>query len=201
MSPRTEKQLEELREQRREDIMEAAIELFAHRGYDATSISQIAKKAGISKGLIYNYFDTKQALLDELIRDSLSKLSYLFQPREITAENAGQILWKFLTEMKQSVNREPEYWNLYTQLGVQLIDYTEQLEERFADELAVYNRNVATLLKHLQPEVKLQTSLAMFNATLDGVILHHLMNPHFPTDAIYERFYEQITGSKPEGVA
>jgi AcrR family transcriptional regulator len=198
MSPRTPEQLEELRQQRRSDIMEAAIQLFAHRGFEATSISQIAQKAGISKGLIYNYFDGKEALLDELIIDSIQKLSYLFEEREITEETAPRILKEFLEDIKQSVQAEPEYWRLYMQMGVQLIDRTEQLEKRFADELHQYNKNIVALLRHFQPEASIQTSVAMFNAMLDGIALHQLMNPHFPTDDIYERFYQQITGSTIE---
>lgn len=198
MTPRTPEQLEELRKERRASILEAAIELFAHGGFDGTSIAQIAKKAGVSKGLIYNYFDDKEALLDELIIDSINKLSYLFEEREITEETAPRILKEFLQDIKQSVNAEPEYWRLYMQMGVQLIDRTDQLEKRFADELQQYNKNIVAILRHFQPDEPIQTTVALFNATLDGITLNQLMNPHFPTDEIYERFYQQITGSKFE---
>ncbi|MGM0586958.1 MAG: TetR/AcrR family transcriptional regulator [Bacteroidota bacterium] len=198
MSPRTPEQLEELRQQRRSDIMEAAIQLFAHRGFEATSISQIAKKAGISKGLIYNYFDDKEALLDELIMGSIQKLSFMFESHEVTEETAAEILKAYLLDIKNSVEAEPEYWRLYSQMGVQLIDRTEDLEKRFANELEQYNKNMMVILGYLQPEVPTKRALAMFNATLDGLILHQLMNPHFPTDDIYEHFYQQITGSTLE---
>ncbi len=63
MSPRTQEQFEEMRESRRQQIMDAALELFAQEGYSHCSISQLAGHAGISKGLMYNYFESKEALL------------------------------------------------------------------------------------------------------------------------------------------
>lgn len=68
MSPRSSKQFEEIRRQSREKILDAALELFATQGFHNTSISQIAKKAGVAKGLIYNYFgDDKMGGKDDLI--------------------------------------------------------------------------------------------------------------------------------------
>ena len=64
MSPRSAKQFDEIRKQKKELILESALELFAENGFHATSISQIAKKAGISKGLIYNYFESKNEILN-----------------------------------------------------------------------------------------------------------------------------------------
>ncbi|HEY6906435.1 MAG TPA: helix-turn-helix domain-containing protein, partial [Ignavibacteriaceae bacterium] len=52
MSPRTKEQFEKLRESSRTEILNAALELFAQNGFHGTSISQIAEKAGISKGLM-----------------------------------------------------------------------------------------------------------------------------------------------------
>ncbi|MBE9517361.1 MAG: helix-turn-helix transcriptional regulator, partial [Bacteroidetes bacterium] len=53
MSPRTPEQFEEMRVSRRDQIMEAALDLFASEGYSHCSISQLAAHAGISKGLMY----------------------------------------------------------------------------------------------------------------------------------------------------
>ncbi|MFO8235224.1 MAG: helix-turn-helix domain-containing protein [Bacteroidales bacterium] len=55
MSPRTEEQIRLIREKKKAEIREVALELFAEQGYYGASISKIAKRAAISKGLIYNY--------------------------------------------------------------------------------------------------------------------------------------------------
>ena len=55
MAPRTEEQYKEIRQEKRQLIMNTALELFALHGYESTTINQIAKNANISKGLLYNY--------------------------------------------------------------------------------------------------------------------------------------------------
>ena len=53
----------ELKDQRVLQILEAATELFAKHGFDRTSVDEIAKKAGLSKGAIYWYFPSKEKIL------------------------------------------------------------------------------------------------------------------------------------------
>ncbi|HSH01659.1 MAG TPA: helix-turn-helix domain-containing protein [Anaerolineae bacterium] len=48
---------------RRQTILEAAIALFAEQGFQRTTVKQIAQKAGVADGTIYNYFESKDALL------------------------------------------------------------------------------------------------------------------------------------------
>ena len=49
-------------EERRREILDAAMRLFAERGYDAVSMRDISRAAGITAGLCYHYFDSKQKL-------------------------------------------------------------------------------------------------------------------------------------------
>ena len=65
--PRTEEQLNQIRKDRKQAIMDTALEVFASHGYESTSISMIAKKAGVSKGLMYNYFESKEDLLAHIM--------------------------------------------------------------------------------------------------------------------------------------
>ena len=54
--PRSPSENERIRQMAKLKILETAMDLFIHQGYHATSISDVAKQAGISKGLLYNYF-------------------------------------------------------------------------------------------------------------------------------------------------
>ena len=60
--PRTPEENERIRQLSKEKIRAAAMKLFINQGYYATSISNVAKKAGISKGLLYNYYKGKEDL-------------------------------------------------------------------------------------------------------------------------------------------
>jgi AcrR family transcriptional regulator len=56
-----------LREQRRGQVLGAALRLFAERGYHATSIHDIIQAADIARGTFYLYFESKRAIFDELL--------------------------------------------------------------------------------------------------------------------------------------
>ena len=69
-----------MRETRRLQIMQTALKLFAEEGYSHCSISMLAQKAGISKGLMYNYFESKQALLGAILDHGMREIMDLFDP-------------------------------------------------------------------------------------------------------------------------
>ena len=56
---------------RPEEIVSAALEVFADRGFAATKLEDIARRAGVTKGTIYLYFDSKEALFKALIRQTI----------------------------------------------------------------------------------------------------------------------------------
>ncbi|MEO0776528.1 MAG: helix-turn-helix domain-containing protein [Bacteroidota bacterium] len=60
--------------------MRAALELFAQEGYDASSTSRIARRAGVSEGLIFRHFTNKKGLLDALMQGMNQKMEQLVEP-------------------------------------------------------------------------------------------------------------------------
>jgi AcrR family transcriptional regulator len=58
---------------RREQILKAALKLFAAQGFDATSTRQIAREVGIAEGLIFHYFPTKASLLAAILEDRVEE--------------------------------------------------------------------------------------------------------------------------------
>lgn len=54
MSPRTKEQDEEIRKQRKQEILQAAILVYADKGYSAAEVGDIAAKAGMARGLMYH---------------------------------------------------------------------------------------------------------------------------------------------------
>lgn len=65
--PRSGSTNRELREKSRERILTAALEVFAEKGYEAASISDVTERAGVSRGLVTYYFTSKQRLAAELL--------------------------------------------------------------------------------------------------------------------------------------
>ena len=58
---------------RKQEILEAALQLFSAYGFEATSISQIADAVGIRKASLYSHFENKQAILDALVQEILER--------------------------------------------------------------------------------------------------------------------------------
>ncbi len=62
-------------ERSRTQILDAALKLFSHRGYGATSVSDIAEAAGLSKGNVYHHFTDKETIFRELLDQYFQAMS------------------------------------------------------------------------------------------------------------------------------
>jgi AcrR family transcriptional regulator len=75
LSPLNKQQLNKIRDERRKQIKQAALKVFARRGFAGTKTSTIATEAGISEGLIYRYFNSKDELFTELVQELMEEAS------------------------------------------------------------------------------------------------------------------------------
>jgi AcrR family transcriptional regulator len=78
------------KEDRPQEITEAALLAFAEKGYDATRVDEVAKRAGVSKGLLYLYFKTKEDLFKAVIRSfvvpKIDDLAAIIDASELSSE-------------------------------------------------------------------------------------------------------------------
>lgn len=111
MSPRTPRQFEEIREEKRAHIMNVALEHFSNVGFHATTISHIAKHAGISKGLIYNYFNSKEELLTGIINRSLTEVYQYFDPNR-DGYLTGEEFELFIRKAFNLLREKRQFWRL-----------------------------------------------------------------------------------------
>ena len=63
-----------VREQRRRAIFEAALHVFARKGYHGTSITDVVAEAGVARGTFYQYFESKNAIFHELVDELLREI-------------------------------------------------------------------------------------------------------------------------------
>ena len=96
-------------------ILAAAVELFSIHGFEKTSISQLAKTAGVGKGTVYGYFKNKQDLLLAFCEDELEYIHEQLDSRPtVDAPILEQLLTVYLAEFEY-VTRHPEFGRLYMQ--------------------------------------------------------------------------------------
>ncbi|HKG91620.1 MAG TPA: helix-turn-helix domain-containing protein [Gemmatimonadaceae bacterium] len=74
-------------EERREEIFSAALELFSEVGYERATLNEIAARAGVSKGAVYHHFESKEALLIEMMRARAATL--MLRVEALAAEAGG----------------------------------------------------------------------------------------------------------------
>ena len=99
---------------KKESILSAALELFANDGYSVTSTSKIAKKAGVSEGLIFRHFENKKGLLDAIVTDAQRRLSEVFA-HILFEEDPKEVIRKTIVlpfESSKIDNVEKNFWKL-----------------------------------------------------------------------------------------
>ncbi|MEL6672452.1 MAG: TetR/AcrR family transcriptional regulator [Bacteroidota bacterium] len=190
MSPRSAKQLEEIREQSKQAILAAAMELFAQHGFDATSISQIAKKANVSKGLIYNYFEKKEDLMTHIVMNGLEEGNSIME--EMGSIESAEGKFRHLIEVSfQYMKERTDYSKLMVGISLQLDSFpelTQIVEMRYQSLMPLFGGLLAEIGVP-QPE---EEALAI-SAMLDGIGLQYLvLGDALPLDRIKAYIYQRI---------
>jgi TetR/AcrR family fatty acid metabolism transcriptional regulator len=79
-------------ESRQEQILQAAVRVFARQGYEATRVGDIASEAGVAYGLVYHYFGSKEAVLEAVFREAWGRLLAAVALAEETGADAPEQL-------------------------------------------------------------------------------------------------------------
>lgn len=89
------KRREREREQRRKTILRAAKRLFFKQGYNPVTVSDIAKKAELSKGAIYLYFNSKEEICAQILLDDITRFHSEVLPIFEGGDSASEVLIGF----------------------------------------------------------------------------------------------------------
>ena len=192
MSPRTQKQFEAIREEKRTRILDAALKLFGYEGYHSSSISKIARQAGISKGLVYNYFDSKEEIVQEIINSGIEEMLKILDPNHDGVLDADEIEY-FIVEMFNHLQENKKFWKLYFSISLQPEIYP--LFKEKVDELAQPILDMAVSYFRKKGFEDPEGETMIFGALLDGIGFHYIMDPeNYPLEKvkniIIERYVE-----------
>jgi len=192
--PRTKQQFAEIRKSSKAKILSVALELFAKKGYHATSISQISQKAKISKGLMYNYFVSKEKLLDEIIQQGFNTLAELeFELRR--GVDPQTQLEEFVDSVLRNLHSNLSYWQLYLALLVHpdIQKKFEKKMQQFRDEFVKGLASLFRKLKVKNPELE----AFILGTFFDGLVLNFMMvEDLFPIKKIKEALINKYIKSK-----
>src|SRR3954471_19281357 len=79
-------------EDKRRQILAAAVRVFAAQGFEATRVGDVAKEAGVAYGLVYHYYWSKEAVLEAVFREAWGRLLAAVALAEETGQDAAEQL-------------------------------------------------------------------------------------------------------------
>ena len=97
-----------VQEERRRQILDAAVRAFARKGYHGCRVSDVARQAGVAYGLVYHYYGSKEALLDAIFRETWGAMLATIRSVEELDEPAGDQVRKVTEIVLRTWRRDPD---------------------------------------------------------------------------------------------
>jgi AcrR family transcriptional regulator len=95
-------------EEKRRLILDAAVRIFARKGYHGSRVGDIAEEAGIAHGLLYHYFPSKEQVLATVFRENWGRLLEAFHQVEVSGEPAPEQLRRVAAILLRSWRDDPD---------------------------------------------------------------------------------------------
>ena len=189
MTPRTKEQVAKIRAQSKDKILMAALDLFAKNGYHNTSVSAIARHAGVSKGLIYNYYDSKEELLKGVVEMLMEDSGEFYKATQ--KEDPNEALYSLFTLLKDYLIEKKGIYRLAVSLSVQeevgKFEFLKNIiEEKFQGFLTAFEG----LLKKKGIENARGEALIL-GALFDGISLQYTFSERYPLEEIINHLIQK----------
>lgn len=148
--PRTRQQFAAMRDATKNKIQAAAMRLFVHKGFGATNVQDIADLAGISIGLLYRHYKTKEELFNALVEFSLAGLQAAAE-RFSQEGSPRRIFEQFVDEVYNDLSQGEDFANLVLLMTRAFFQAeTSRLREKVARQNAALFHATARLIRRGQ---------------------------------------------------
>ncbi len=169
------------REQSINLIVETSLALFSEQGYEATSIRAIAQKAGISLGLLYNYFKSKEELLEEICKRGSADIAAFLE--SVSPEwQAMSGVERHIRQTIKILKEKRNFWKLIYGIRMQSAVAQKLTQEMSKHIASVENKIMQNLIEASVPFPELEAKLLF--ATIDGMANHYLLHHDYPIDDV-----------------
>jgi AcrR family transcriptional regulator len=186
MSPRSPEQFAALRADAQLRIERAALRVFSRSGYASATIRDISREAGVSQGLLYNYYRAKEELLAQIFRRGMADVAESFS-RGREGGTPHERLARLIHGAFEIVKQNREFWRLFYGLRFQA-ETLETLRPDVAQWNRIIQRTLAAHLRavgHSRPRAAVLARVAF--AAIDGVAQHYTDAPRsYPIERVAE---------------
>jgi len=114
---------------KRRVLLEAAVRVFARRGFHAARVGDIAEEAGVAHGLLYHYFSSKEEVLETIFRETWADLLAAVRDVEESVEPAQEQLRQVAAILLRSWRRDPDL----VRVLVRGVTRSSELDRRVGD--------------------------------------------------------------------
>ncbi len=162
--------------EKQEKILNAALELFAKEGYRATSTSKIAKKAGVSEGLIFRHYVNKEVLLKAILQQGEDRFSNILK-HVLLESDPKKVIAKTIEAFspKNKDQEQIDFWKLQFKIKWEMEIYGEKKVEPLQDLLT----EAFEKLGSEKPDLEAQ----MLLITMDGLITRFYLQSGFALES------------------
>jgi AcrR family transcriptional regulator len=168
-------------DERRAQLLELGIRLFSEHSYDDISIDDVAEAAGISKGLLYHYFEGKREFYVEVIREASLQLRRLTEP-DPTLPPSARLRAAVDAHLNYVQEHGPVYGAIYRS-GVAIAPEVSAILEEHREVVMLY---FLRDLKIAKPTAVLRAALRAWIAMVEGASLDFIAHPEIGRDALRE---------------
>ena len=160
-------------------ILEAAVRVFAAQGYDASRVGDVAKEAGVAYGLVYHYYESKEAVLEAVFREAWGRLLAAVALAEETGGNAAEQLESVVKIVLRAWRDDPDLVRLLVHevtRNPHIQDELDEIGQAFASLERMVRRGQAdgTFRAELDPKLAAFMLYGALEEVLTGWVLGQL---------------------------
>ena len=189
-------------EEKRRQILDAAVRAFARKGYHACRVGEIAEEAGVAYGLVYHYFGSKEELLETIFRETWTQM--LSRVQEVREEGgpASEQVRKVTALLLRTWRRDPD---LVRVLVHEVTRSPEQLPRQI-DEISHAYEALEGIIAHGQEtgefrdDFDAQLAATIFYGALEEVLTGWVMGQLPDGDEDIARAEQVVTGLICDGL-
>ncbi len=168
--------------ERRTQIREAALRVFARKGYQATVVEDVAEEAGVSKGTIYTYFDRKEELLgavyEGMFEEMEARQAQILESDRSPLEKIRALLHDFV----EIVGGQEGRAQVLLDIWVAGMRDPDRFDINFAEAYAQYRALLRDLLREAKSRGEVPDDLpdvapSVLIGAIDGLLLQWLLDP------------------------
>ena len=157
--------------EKQENILKAALKLFATEGYASTSTRKVAKEAGVSEGLIFRHFKNKEGLLNA-IREKSTEAARLIMADVVMSNEPKEVIRKILELPFCMQSSEYEMWRLTYALKWQ----TDSYDSSFSNPVKLVLKDAFTKLGYKDPIAEAELIFMIMDGAATALLLREPEN-------------------------